>query len=321
VNDNTLEPLRLVFMGTAELACPSLAALIAAPFGRVLAVVTQPDKPKGRDLRLQPSPVKELALRHTLPLLQPDRARNEDFVQQIRELAPDLVVVAAYGQILPQTILDVPRFGCLNVHTSLLPKYRGASPIQTALLNGDAQTGVTIMKMDAGMDTGPIIAMEATPIRPEDNASTLHDRLAELGAKLLVRTIPDYVSGGLRPCPQPTEGASLARKISKDDGRVEWSLPSTTLHNRLRAFTPWPGLFTFLSEEGKRTLIKIWEAEPLAEPCGAPGTVLRADKQGIVVACGSGALRITVLQREGGRRLSAGALLAGHPLKSEFILG
>jgi len=209
----------------------------------VVAVVTQPDKPRGRDLRLQSSPVKELAQHHALPVLQPQRARDPSFLEQLRPLTPDLIVVAAYGQILPPTLLDLPRCGCLNVHASLLPKYRGASPIQSALLNGDTETGVTIMKMDAGMDTGPIVAMEPLPILPEDNAATLHDRLATLGAQLLVRTIPDYVAGRLQPQPQPAEGVSYAPKITREDGRVDWSLPAHTLHLRLRAFTPWPGCF------------------------------------------------------------------------------
>jgi methionyl-tRNA formyltransferase len=320
VSSESSTPIRVLFMGTAELACASLAALIAAPWVRLLAVVTQPDKTRGRNLRLQPSPVKELALQHVLPVLQPERARNEAFVQQLRDLAPDLIVVAAYGQILPPAILDTPRFGCLNVHTSLLPKYRGASPIQTALLNGDTETGVTIMKMDAGMDTGPIIAIEAMPIRPEDNAATLHDRLAELGARLLVRTIPDYLDGKCPPRPQPVEGCSLARKLTREDGRVDWSLSARILKNHLRAFTPWPGLFTFVPEMGKPVLLKVWEAEALVEPCGAPGTVLRADRQGIVVACGSGSFRITALQREGGKRLTSDAFLAGHPLPVGSVL-
>ena len=194
-----MAPLRIVFMGTAELSCDSLRALIASPDFQVVAVVTQPDRPKGRDLKLQPSPVKELALRENLPVLQPEKARSESFLEELRALQPDLIAVAAYGQILPKSILDLPRFGCLNVHTSLLPRYRGAAPIQWAILNGDAETGVTIMKMDAGLDTGDILTQDSTPIRPEDNSETLHDRLARMGAELLVRTIPDYVAGKLTP--------------------------------------------------------------------------------------------------------------------------
>src|SRR6266478_2399776 len=180
--------LRIVFMGTAELSCASLRALLAAPDFQVVGVVTQPDKPRGRNLKLQPSPVKELAVGHGLPVLQPERARNEEFIQQLRAVGPDLIAVTAYGQILPRSLVELPRFGCLNVHTSLLPKYRGAAPIQWAILNDDKETGVTITKMDAGLDTGPMLSQERTPIVEEDDSQTLHDRLAELGARLLVKT-------------------------------------------------------------------------------------------------------------------------------------
>ncbi|HEY6168556.1 MAG TPA: methionyl-tRNA formyltransferase [Verrucomicrobiae bacterium] len=307
-------PLRIVFMGTAPLACASLSALAATPAFALTAAVTQPDRPKGRDLKLQPSAVKELALELGLPVLQPERARAPEFVEQLRALRPGLIVVAAYGQILPQTVLDLPRFGCLNVHTSLLPKYRGAAPIQWAILNGDAETGVTIMKMDAGLDTGDIVATVTTPIEAGDNAATLHDRLAKLGAELLVRTIPDYVAGYITPRPQPAEGASYARKITKEDGALDWKLPATTLWNRVRGLTPWPGSFTHLDAPPKPILLKVWKAEPLTHDGATPGLVAAADRNGIVVGCGEGALRITEVQREGGRRLSAAEFLAGHPL-------
>lgn len=301
-------------MGTAELACASLEALTRQPDFAVVAVVTQPDRPKGRELKLQPSPVKEVALRAQLPVLQPERARNEGFIQELRELRPDLIVVAAYGQILSQAILDLPRFGCLNVHTSLLPKYRGAAPIQWAILDGEAETGVTIMKMDAGLDTGDILTQERTMILAEDNSQILHDRLAQLGAALLIQTIRDYVAGKIAPRAQPTEGATYARKISKEDGRLDWDKPAHALWNRMRAFTPWPGVFTYLPDQPRPHLLKIWQAEIVAQS-GAPGKILQADKTGIVVACGEKALRILNLQRESGRRLSAQEFLAGHALK------
>ena len=201
----------IVFMGTAELSCASLEKLARDDRFRLAAVVTQPDKPRGRDLKLQPSPVKALAQTLGLPVLQPAKAREENFIAELRALAPDLIVVVAYGQILPQAILDLPKFGCLNVHTSLLPKYRGASPIQSAILNGETESGVTIMKMDAGLDTGPILSQRGTPILPEDNSQTLHDRLAQLGAELLLQTIPDYVAGKILPRTQPAEGVSHCR--------------------------------------------------------------------------------------------------------------
>ncbi|HTD66431.1 MAG TPA: methionyl-tRNA formyltransferase, partial [Candidatus Limnocylindria bacterium] len=208
-----MAPLRLIFMGTPPLAATVLEALLTDEQFKIIAVVTQPDQPKGRDLKLQPSAVKQLALKNNLPILQPERARDEAFVAQVRELAPELIVVAAYGQILPQALLDVPRLGCLNVHTSLLPKYRGAAPIQWAILNGDTETGVTIMKMDAGLDTGAIVSEERTPIIAEDDAQTLHDRLAQMGGALLTRTIPNFAAGKIIPVPQPSEGSTYARKI------------------------------------------------------------------------------------------------------------
>ncbi len=301
-------------MGTAELSCASLEKLECDKNFQIIAVVTQPDKPKGRELKLQFSPVKILAEKLKLPVLQPAKARDEKFISELRELKPDLIVVVAYGQILPQSILDLPKFGCLNVHTSLLPKYRGASPIQSAILNGETETGVTIMKMDAGLDTGEIISQARTPILPEDNSQTLHDRLAQLGAELLVETIPDYVAGKISPKPQPVEDASYAEKIKKEDGKINWSEPAEKILNRLRAFTPWPGVFTFLKAESKPQLLKIWKVE-VVEKSGGAGEVLSADKNGIVVACGKNALQILELQREGGRRLSAQEFLSGNPLK------
>jgi methionyl-tRNA formyltransferase len=308
-------PLRIVFMGTAELACASLARLATEQSFRVTAVVTQPDKPKGRDLKLQASPVKILAEQRGLAVLQPLRARDEAFIGRLREYAPDLIVVAAYGQILPLAILEAPRFGCLNVHTSLLPKYRGAAPIQWAIANGDPETGITIMKMDAGLDTGPILAMRRTPILATDDSQSLHDRLAVLGADLLVKSIPDFVTGKILPVPQPMEGATYAAKIKKEDGRMDWSLPAQALWHRLRAFTPWPGAFTHYGEAGTRQLLKLWRAE-VVEKSGPPGEVLSVDKGEILVGCGREALRILELQREGGRRLPAEQFLSGFPLKS-----
>ena len=327
--------LRIIFMGGADLSCASLEVLARDAKFQIAAVVTHPDHPKGRGLKPQPSSVKLLALRLGLPVLQPERACDGKFITELRTLQPDLIVVAAYGHILPPTILDLPRFGCLNVHTSLLPRYRGAAPIQWAIANGDTETGVTIMKIDEGLDTGDIVAQHRIPIRPEDDSVTLHDRLARLGAELLMRTIPDYVAGKIQPAPQSAEGASYAPKIKKTDGRIDWNRPARTILNRLRAFTPWPGAFTFLPKamEGAASsapssaksqgsdevlpskMIKIWNAE-VVEGSGEAGKILAADKNGIVVACGQNALRILKLQREGGRRLDAVEFLAGYPLKA-----
>src|SRR5580765_495442 len=218
--------LRIIFMGTPELSCASLQRLLESADFDIPLVITQPDRPKGRDLKLQPSPVKELALRANLRVLQPERARDEAFIEELRRARPDLITVAAFGQILPKAVLDIPQFGCLNVHTSLLPKYRGAAPIQWAILNDERQTGVTIMKMDAGLDTGDILAQATTPISNEDNAQTVHDRLAKLGAELIGPTIREYVAGHIKAVPQPTVGASYARKISKEDGQINWAEPA-----------------------------------------------------------------------------------------------
>lgn len=301
-------------MGTPELAAVSLEALLAAKGLQVVGVVTQPDRPKGRDLKLQPSPVKELAVRTGLPVLQPAKARAPEFLESLRALNSDLIAVAAFGQILPQSLLDLPRFGCINVHTSLLPKYRGAAPIQAAILNGDTETGVTIMRMDEGLDTGPIVIQERVPILPEDSADTLHSRLATLGAELLVRTIPDLLTGKIQLHLQPTEGVSYAPKIKKQDGQIDWTLPAYAIWNRVRALVPWPGAFTFLPVQPQPHLLKIWRAD-VADQAGPPGEIVRADKTGIIVGCGQQSLRVLELQLEGARRLSVQAFLAGHPLK------
>jgi methionyl-tRNA formyltransferase len=311
-----MTPLRIVFMGTPALAATVLDALLREAKFNVVTVVTQPDQPKGRDLKLQPPPVKELALARSVPVLQPQRAKDPHFIDQARALAPDLIAVAAYGQILPQALLDVPKFGCLNVHTSLLPKYRGAAPIQWAILNGDTETGVTIMKMDAGLDTGDMVSEQRTPIRDDDTAQTLHDRLAQIGGELLVRIIPGYVSGELPPKPQPKEGVSYARKITKEDGKLDWFQSARVLWNRVRGLTPWPGTYTFLQRTPAPVLLKILRAEVASHSSGAAGVVLSADRHGIVVGCGEGALRILELQREGGKRLDSSQFLLGLPIRA-----
>jgi len=302
-------------MGTADFACPGLTALDDAPGIEVIAVVTQPDRPKGRQLIPHPSPVKLVAEARQLPVHQPERLRSD--IRFLEQLAPDLIVVAAYGQILPQSVLDLPPHGCLNVHGSLLPAYRGAAPIQRALLDGQAETGVTIMQMDAGLDTGAMLSKTATPIEPSDNAQTLHDRLTKLGAELLLETIPRRVAGELTAEPQDDALATHAAKITRDMGRIDWSQTATQLWNQARAFTPWPGVFTRL--DGK--LLKLHEVEP-AEAAGLrPGRVGQADADGIIVGCGDGALRITRLQKEGAKRLSAAQFLAGTPLPPGTQLG
>jgi len=307
--------IRVVFFGTAELAAVSLNRLAAEPWAAILGVVTQPDQPRGRDLRLQPTPVKAAALALGLPVQQPTRCRDEGFLRDLRELAPDVVLVVAYGQILPAALLAIPSQGC--VHTSLLPRHRGAAPIQWAILAGDRETGVTLMKMDVGLDTGDLLSSVVTRIEPDDNAATLHDRLADLGAALLVESLPRYVRGEMTPRPQPAEGATYARKISKDDGWVNWAKPAEEIGRRLRAFTPWPGAFTWHTDAaGLRRRLKLWRATPVAEVSGPAGQIVEAGDGRLVVACGSGALEVSELQREGGRRLSVAEFLAGGLLRS-----
>lgn len=308
-----MNKLSIIFMGTAELSCASLEQLARDPRFNVLAAVTQPDKPAGRELKFHPPPVKLAAQKLAIRVWQPLKARDEKFISELSALGPDLIVVAAYGHILPQTILNLPRFGCLNVHTSLLPKYRGAAPIQWAIANGETETGVTIMKMDAGMDTGPILTQARTPISPEDDSGGLHRRLGRLGADLLLDTIPGYIAGTIVPKPQGPD-ASYAPKIKREDGRIDWNRPARTILNRLRAFTPWPGAFTALGTAAKSLLLKIWRADVIPQS-GTAGEILSADQNGIVVAAGDQALRILELQLEGGRRMNSRDFLAGHELK------
>ena len=306
-------------MGTAELACASLIALHQWHGAEVVAVVTQPDRPRGRKLQAQPSFVKQCADDLGLSVQQPETLRDDAVLESLVQFKPHLIVVTAFGQILPAAVLEIPPHGCLNVHTSLLPRHRGAAPIQWAILEGDRETGVTIMQMDEGLDTGGIIAMERTVIDPSDNAQTLHDRLAAMGAKLLVESLPGYLSGELQPRPQPDEVATYARKIKKTDGRIDWGEPASMLLRRIRAFTPWPGAFTEMPI-AELPRLKIWEAE-LAENDGQNGQVIAADETGIMVACGEQSLRLKIVQREGGQQMAAADFLRGCPLEVGTVLG
>jgi methionyl-tRNA formyltransferase len=301
--------LRVGFAGTPGFAAQALGAILDAGFP-VALVLTRPDKPKGRGLKLEPSPVKALALARGLTVLQPASLRAADARAPALAVPLDVLVVAAYGLILPAEVLSWPRHGCLNIHASRLPRWRGAAPIQRALLAGDAVTGVTIMQMDEGLDTGPMIDVVDVPIASDDTAGTLHDKLAAAGASAIVRVLERLSRGQpLARQPQPAEGASYASKIDRAEAALDWTDAADVLDRKVRAFDPAPGAYT--RQQG--VLVKVWQARPLAiRPSAAPGTVLACGSEGIDVACGQGALRILEVQPAGGRRMSAAAYLAGR---------
>ena len=307
-------PLSLVFMGTSDLAGASLNALLASDQFEVRAAVTRPDRPRGRELKSRPPIVKIISEKAGRPVLQPESACDPALAAALRGLRPEVIVVAAYGQILPPEVLELPRLGCLNVHASLLPKYRGAAPIQWAILNHEAETGVSIMKMAPGLDTGGVLSRRATPIGPDETAAALHDRLAAMGAELLVATLPAYAAGAIAPQPQDEAAATYARKITKEDGRMDWTQSGTALRDRMRAFTPWPGAYAHWAARGGPRLLKFWRAQ-IERRQGRPGEVLQADKAGLVIACGTDALGIEQVQLEGGRKMTAAEFLSGHDLK------
>lgn len=304
---------RIVFMGTPDFAVKSLEACLE--LGEVVAVVTQPDKPRGRGQDVSFSPVKQLAVAKGVPVLQPVKLRGTPFADELRALSPDVAVVTAYGKILPKDVLDVPKHGCVNVHASLLPRFRGAAPIQWAIAHGDAVTGVCLMRMDEGMDTGPVIDRAELPILPTDTSATLHDKLAALGGEVLKRALPRYLAGELQPVPQPEVGVVMAPMIQKEDGQLDFTRPAVELERRLRAFTPWPGAFTHLGG----ALLKVHGASVRAGQ-GAPGTVLAAGPEGLEVACGEGSLLLEKLQPEGKRVMTAREFLAGRAVPVGVVL-
>ena len=316
---------RIVFAGTPEFALVALKALHQAGFDIPL-VLTQPDRPGGRGMRVQASPVKAYALQHGLPLTQPTGlgAKYADDARQLREaitrIAPDLMVVAAYGLLLPAWLLALPRWGCMNIHASLLPRWRGAAPIHRAVEAGDAQSGVCIMQMDAGLDTGDILLAQSLPIAASETTGSLHDKLADLGARLMLEALQLRAQDRLPRTVQPKEGVSYARKIEKHEALIDWSSPAALIERRVRAFNPAPVCSTRLGQE----TIKVWQAT-LAEQEGTPGTsagtVLRVGEDGIVVAAADGALLLTQLQRAGGKRLAARDFLRGFPIAAGSVLG
>lgn len=310
--------MRIVFMGTPDFASASLEALLRSD-DSIVGVVTQPDRPKGRGQTLTPSPVKLLAQREQIPLLQPLKMKDPEFFHTLAGWKPDLIAVAAFGRILPPAILSLPPLGCINVHGSLLPKYRGAGPIQWAIINGETETGITTMLMDEGMDTGAMLLREAIPIKPDDTVGTLSPRLAELGGRLLVETIAQLKAGTLVPQPQNASLATSAPLLNKEDGVIDWALPATALANRVRGLSPWPGAYTTTTEGDRWT---IWRALALPGPVtNSPGIVVAVTTKAIHVATGEGVLAVTELQPANSRRMAVSQYLAGHPVVVGAQLG
>jgi len=304
-------------MGTPEFALATLEGLIAAGLNLV-GVYTQPDRPSGRGKQLTAPPVKQLAVAHGIPVFQPLKLRRPEVVAQLQELAPDLIVVVAYGQILPKSVLDIPRYGCINVHASLLPKYRGAAPINQAIIDGETVTGVTTMYMDVGLDTGDMLVKRTTPIGPFETAGELHDRLALLGREAMEETLARLCAGTLAGEKQDDALSCYAPMLKKEQGVIDWSRPAAEIHNRIRGLDPWPGAHTLLAGE----MLKLARTCPEAGAHGeSPGTVLSAGRDGVRVACGEGCLSVGELQLPGRKRLPAADFLRGCPLPPGTRLG
>ena len=307
--------MRIIFMGTPEFACPTLRALIERG-EQVVAVVTQPDRPKGRGQQTLPPPVKVLAERHGIPVLQPVKVRLPESIEEIRALEPDLIVVVAFGQILPKALLDIPKKGCINVHASLLPRYRGAAPLNWCIVNGETETGVTTMMMDVGLDTGDMLLKRATPIDPDEDTQSLHDRMSQLGAELLGETLERLAAGDLVPEKQDDSLTCYAPMMKKEDGLIDWSRDAQSIKNQVRGMTPWPGAYSTLDEK----LLKVYRVQT-GSGSGAPGEIVSVGRDGVEVACGAGSLLIRELQLEGKKRLSAADFLAGYKLQPGALLG
>lgn len=302
------DPLKIIFAGTPDFAAVALATLLTSEH-KVIAVYTQPDRPAGRGRQVAFGPVKQLALDHGIPVYQPLSLKGAGEQSEIAQLSADLMVVAAYGLILPQAVLDTPRLGCINIHASLLPRWRGAAPIQRAILAGDEESGVTIMQMEAGLDTGPMLYTLHCPIYPKDTGGELHDRLAKLGADALLHTLPELAAGRLQPIPQDATRANYASKLEKAESCIEWRQSALEIDRKVRAFNPWP----IAQTEYQGQMMRIWESEALdSESTEQPGAVLRADKHGIEVATGRGVLKILTLQLPGKRAMGATDFLNAH---------
>ena len=300
------QDLRTVFMGTPAFALQTLQGLIDAGCNLV-GVYTQPDRPRGRGKQFAAPPVKELALQHGIPVFQPLKLRQPEAVAELEALAPDLIVVVAYGQILPKSVLDIPRFGCINVHASLLPKYRGAAPINKAIIDGETETGITTMYMDVGLDTGDMLVRKTLAIGPQETAGELHDRLAVLGRETMEETLRQLCAGTLQREAQDNTRSTYAALMKKEDGRIDWSQSAVDVHNRVRGLDPWPGAYTTLNGE----LLKLARTSPETGDGGKPGSIVSADRNGVRIACGNGILLVKELQLAGRKRLTSGDFLRG----------
>jgi methionyl-tRNA formyltransferase len=307
---------RAIFFGTPEFAVPCLSALAELhELVEVVCVITQPDRPSGRGMKLTPPPVKVRAQELGVPVLQPTKVRTPEFAAELRALRADVAVVVAYGRILPVAVLTAPRLGCVNVHASLLPKLRGAAPIQWSIVHGDRETGVCLMQMDEGMDTGAVLARAQLPIGAEETAAELTPRLSALGAQLLREQLPCFLRGELSAVPQDHAAATLAPVLRKDHGQIDWQGSAQQIHDLVRGMNPWPGAYSWL--EGVRIKLHAARVQQARERVGEPGSIVRAGHDGIEVACGQGSLLITEVQLEGSRRMPAGAFVAGHRLPSD----
>ncbi len=305
------QSLRTVFMGTPDFALPTLRGLLAAGV-ELCAVYTQPDRPKGRGKKLAAPPVKELAVQHGIPVHQPIKLRDPVVVEELRRLAPDLIVVVAYGQILPKSVLEIPPHGCINVHASLLPRYRGAAPINRAVVAGESVTGVTTMYMDVGLDTGDMLVKRSLSIGAEETAGQLHDRLAEVGREAMEETLRRLCAGTLERIPQDDALSTYAPMLKKEEGLIDWSRSAEAVHNLVRGLDPWPGAYTHLDGQP----LKIARTRPQGDASGAPGTVLSAGAEGVRIACGSGVLLVGELQLPGKKRMQAAEFLRGTALQA-----
>jgi methionyl-tRNA formyltransferase len=304
--------MRVVFIGTGEIGVPTLRGLLRSGEHQLTAVVTQPDKPIGRDQRIAPSPIKKALIETKIPILQPARIKDRQSIEEIRTLLPDAIVVMAYGQILPRTILEIPSLACLNLHASLLPRHRGAAPIQAAIASGDSETGITVMYMDQGLDTGDILSRHEITILPTDTGGSLHDRLAQIAPEVLLEALQLLAQGNAPRVSQDNALATYAPKLSRENGRIDWTEPAKVVERRIRAYNPWPGAFAILTDRAGRELkLKILSAQ-IVDGKGRPGEALCADNRGLIVATGEKALSLQKVQLEGKSRMGAHDFVRGH---------